>query len=85
MSKYLAVTADPSSVAVDVLFIPVAGTDDGLTDLPWADAASRGEIARARVLYEQRVPTHIRQHTDYFHDELIRTLANGDSSLLHLS
>src|SRR5262249_58441341 len=44
-----------------------------------------GEIARARVLYEQRVPTHVRQQTDYFHDELVRTLANGDSTLLHLS
>jgi hypothetical protein len=44
-----------------------------------------GEIARARVLYEHRVPTHIREHTDYFHDELVRTLANGDSTLFHLS
>lgn len=44
-----------------------------------------GEIARARVLYEQRVATHIRAHTDYFHDELVRTLANGDSTLFHLS
>jgi predicted nuclease with TOPRIM domain len=44
-----------------------------------------GEIARARVLYEQRVPMHIRAQTDYFRDELVRTLANGDSSLLHLS
>jgi len=37
------------------------------------------------VLYEQRVPTHIREQTDYFQDELVRTLANGDSTLLHLS
>jgi hypothetical protein len=44
-----------------------------------------GEIARARVLYEQRVPTHIREQTDYFQDELVRTRANGDSTLLHLS
>ena len=44
-----------------------------------------GEIARARVLYEQRVPTHIREQTDYFHDELVRTLANGDSTLFHVS
>jgi len=41
-----------------------------------------GEIARARVLYEQRVPPPVRQHADYFHDELVRTLANGDASLL---
>ena len=40
------------------------------------------EIARARVLYEQRVPAHVRQQTDHFHAELIRTLANGDAALL---
>jgi hypothetical protein len=40
------------------------------------------EIARARVLYEQRVPSSVRHRTDYFQDELVRTLANGDSSLL---
>lgn len=48
------------------------------------DLATRlgGEIARARVLYEQRVPPPVRQHADYFHDELVRTLADGDASLL---
>jgi hypothetical protein len=44
-----------------------------------------GEIARARTLYEQRVAPHVRQHADYFHDELVRTLANGDATLLHLT
>jgi hypothetical protein len=50
------------------------------------DLATRlgGEIAHARVLYEQRVPPHIRQHADYFHDELLRTLANGDARLLEV-
>jgi hypothetical protein len=50
------------------------------------DLASRlgGEIARARVLYEQRVPAQVRQHADYFHDELVRTLANGDPALLEV-
>jgi hypothetical protein len=43
-----------------------------------------GEIARARVMYEQRVPPNIRRHADYFHDELVRTLANGDPSLLEV-
>jgi hypothetical protein len=43
-----------------------------------------GEIARARVLYEQRVPPHVRGRADYFHDELVQTLANGDSSLLEV-
>jgi hypothetical protein len=41
-----------------------------------------GEIARARVLYDQRVPAQVRQRTDYFRDELIRTLADGDATLL---
>ena len=48
------------------------------------DVVSRlgGEIARARVLYEKRVPAHVRRATDHFHAELVRTLANGDPSLL---
>lgn len=48
------------------------------------DLATRlgAEIARARVLYEQRVAPHLRQGADYFHAELVRTLANGDASLL---
>ncbi len=41
-----------------------------------------GEIARARALYEQRVPAQVRQRTDYFDAELVRTLANGDRTLL---
>jgi hypothetical protein len=28
------------------------------------------------------VPAHVRRQTDYFHDELVRTLANGDPALL---
>jgi hypothetical protein len=50
------------------------------------DLATRlgGEIARARVMYEQRVPPNIRQQADHFHDELVRTLADGDASLLEL-
>ena len=48
------------------------------------DLATRlgGEIARARVLYEERVPLEVRQRGDYFHDELVRTLADGDPTLL---
>jgi len=51
------------------------------------DLASRlgGEISRARVLYEQRVPAAVRNRADYFRDELIRTLANGDATLLQLT
>jgi hypothetical protein len=40
------------------------------------------EIARARLLYEQRVPPLLRQRADYFHAELVRTLANGDATVL---
>jgi hypothetical protein len=40
------------------------------------------EIARARVLYEQKIPAHLRAGRDHFHDELVQTLANGDESLL---
>jgi hypothetical protein len=50
------------------------------------DLATRlgGEIAHARVLYEQRVPPAVRQRVDYFHDELVRTLADGDATILEL-
>jgi len=50
------------------------------------DLATRlgGEIARARVMYEQRVAPHVRARADYFHDELVRTLADGDASLLEV-
>jgi hypothetical protein len=50
------------------------------------DLTSRlgGEIARARVMYDQRVPALVRARNDYFTDELVRTLADGDSSLLEL-
>jgi hypothetical protein len=41
-----------------------------------------GEISRARLLYEQRVPADVRRGADHFHDELVRTLANGDAGLL---
>ena len=44
-----------------------------------------GEIARARVLYEQRVPAHIRQRADHFRDELVRTLADGDAALVDVT
>ena len=48
------------------------------------DLTSRlgGEIARARVLYEQRVPAHVRRRADHFRDELVRTLADGDAALV---
>jgi hypothetical protein len=41
-----------------------------------------GEIARARRLYEARVPSSVIMRADYFDQELVRTLADGDRSLL---
>ena len=40
------------------------------------------EITRARQLYEARVPPDLPGRADYFQDELVRTLADGDASLL---
>jgi hypothetical protein len=50
------------------------------------DLAARlgGEITHARAMYDQRVPPHVRARADYFHDELVRTLADGDGGLLEL-
>ena len=47
------------------------------------DLATRlgGEIARARALYEQRIPPHLRDAAEHFHAELVRTLGGGDASL----
>jgi chemotaxis protein histidine kinase CheA len=42
----------------------------------------RSEIERARRLYGERVPAAVQARTDYFDLELVRTLANGDASLL---
>jgi hypothetical protein len=41
-----------------------------------------GEIARSRLLYEQRVPPQARAGVDYFQQELVQALAEGDESLL---
>jgi len=35
-------------------------------------------------MFEQRVPSHVRERADYFREELLRTLANGDASLLEV-
>jgi hypothetical protein len=40
------------------------------------------QIARARQMYEERVPSDLRARTDYFEQELVRTLADGDPILL---
>jgi hypothetical protein len=41
-----------------------------------------GEIARARQLYEARVPASVEARADYFDQELVHTLAGGDRTLL---
>ena len=41
-----------------------------------------GEIERARRLYEARVPESVQARTEYFDQELVRTLAGGDRTLL---
>ncbi len=40
------------------------------------------EIDRARRLYEERVPAHVRAARAFFDEELVRTLADGDPALL---
>ena len=39
---------------MDVLFVPVTGSDDRLSDVSWIDGATRGEIGRARSTGEFR-------------------------------
>ena len=44
------------------------------------------EIDKARRAYNNQVPAVVRARADLFHQELIRTLAGGDASLLgHLA
>ena len=40
------------------------------------------EIARARRLYEERVPVTVAARHVYFQQELVHTLADGDAALL---
>jgi hypothetical protein len=40
------------------------------------------EIEKARLAYNEQVPAAVRAHTDYFHQELVKTLAGGDAGLL---
>ncbi len=42
----------------------------------------RDELARARRLYEARVPALLPDRDDYFDQEVVRTLADGDATLL---
>ncbi|HUL78248.1 MAG TPA: hypothetical protein VL691_13370 [Vicinamibacteria bacterium] len=40
------------------------------------------DIERGRQMYHDRVPTAVRDASDYFHDELVRILAGGDANAL---
>jgi hypothetical protein len=40
------------------------------------------EVERARRLYEERVPPAVAGRVEYFHQELVQTLADGDPTLL---
>jgi hypothetical protein len=40
------------------------------------------DIERGRQMYSDRVQPHVRDHTNYFYDELVRILAGGDPSAL---
>lgn len=44
----------------------------------------KDDIDRSREMYEQRVPAEIRSATNYFFEELVRTLADGDPDALGL-
>ncbi len=40
------------------------------------------DIERSREMYEKRIPADVRQGHDYFRDELVRILADGDADAL---
>jgi hypothetical protein len=42
----------------------------------------RDDIDRARQTYNDRVPESVRATTNYFHEELVRSLADGSSEAL---
>ncbi len=45
-------------------------------------ARLKEDIDRSREMYEKRIPPEIRTARDYFHEELVRILADGDSGAL---
>jgi len=53
-SAFQGVATGAAEAAVDVLFVPVTGPDDRLSDVSWIDGATRGEIGRARSTGEFR-------------------------------
>jgi hypothetical protein len=45
-------------------------------------ARLKEDIDRSREMYEKRIPADVRQGHDYFRDELVRILADGDADAL---
>jgi hypothetical protein len=42
----------------------------------------KDDIERSRQVYDERTPASIRQDTNFFHDELVRILADGRAEAL---
>lgn len=42
------------------------------------------DIDRSRQMYDERIPDEVRKQSNYFYDELVRILADGDSGSLGL-
>lgn len=42
------------------------------------------DIDRSRSMYDERIPEDVRKSTNYFYDELVRILADGDTGALGL-
>ena len=42
----------------------------------------REDIDRSREMFEKRISADVRESQDYFHDELVRVLADGDADRL---
>lgn len=47
-------------------------------------ARLKEDIDRSREMYEKRIPPEVRAVSDYFYEELVRTLADGDPDALGL-
>ena len=42
------------------------------------------DIDRSRQMYDERIPDEVRKSSNYFYDELVRILADGDATALGL-
>ncbi len=47
-------------------------------------ARLKEDIDRSRQMYDERIDPRLREHTDYFVDELVQRLAGGDASVMGL-